>query len=92
MLKKEKKNSYAIKNYLKLFRCLHPQLKKYVFFANLTFLLIILEVKPLTLTFRYTNGRLVIKTVGKLLKKFFVKDDFNIESSKNSNVLESATR
>ena len=38
------------------------------FFTNFTYLLNIMKIKLLTLTFRKTNGTLVIKTVRKLLK------------------------
>ena len=39
---------------------------KFFYFTNLTFLLNVLKIKPLTLTFKETNGTLVIKTVRKL--------------------------
>ena len=38
------------------------------YFTNLTFMFDILKTKPLTLTFKETNGTLVVKTVRKLFK------------------------
>ena len=46
--------------------------EKLFFFTNLTFLFNILKTKPLTLTFKETNGTLVVKTVRKLFK--FIKN------------------
>ena len=45
-------------------------IEKIVLFYKLTFLFNILKTKPLTLTFKETNGTLVIKTVRKLFKVY----------------------
>ena len=67
-LKKKKK----IMNNLKLSKrfLMLASVEKLFYFTNLTFLFNILTTKPLTLTFKETNGTLIVKTVRKLFKLY----------------------
>ena len=63
--KKNMNNLRSSKKFLML-----ALVEKLFYFTNLTFLFNIFKTKPLTLTFKETNGTLVVKTVRKLYELY----------------------